>query len=63
MLKIKEIRNKRGLSIRTLAEMAGIHWRTLAELENRGYCRIDIADKIAKALDLTLNDIWQREED
>lgn len=58
MLKVKEIRLSKGLSVSKLSELTGIHRRTIEDLEKRGDCMISNAYKIAKALDVTLNDIY-----
>lgn len=58
MLKVKELRLSKGLSVPKLAELAGLHRRTIEDLEKRGDCMISNAYKIAKALNVTLNDIY-----
>ena len=63
MLKLKEIRLSRGLSAQQLSTLSGVPLRTIQDMEKRGCGRLDTADKLMKALDLTLNDIWEREEE
>lgn len=58
MLKVKELRLSKGLSVPKLAELTGLHRRTIEDLEKRGDCMISNAYKIAKALNVTLNDIY-----
>lgn len=58
MLKVKELRLSKGLSVPKLAELTGLHRRTIEDLEKRGDCMISNAYKIAKALNVTLNDLY-----
>ena len=63
MLKVKELRLSKGLSVPKLAELTGLHRRTIEDLEKRGDCMISNAYKIAKALDVTLNDLYADDGD
>ena len=58
MLKVKELRLSKGLSVPKLAELTGLHRRTIEDLEKRGDCMISNAYMIAKALNVTLNDLY-----
>lgn len=58
MLKVKELRLSKGLSVPKLSELTGLHRRTIEDLEKRGDCMISNAYKIAKALNVTLNDLY-----
>jgi len=58
MLKLKEIRQSQKISIVKLSEMTGLHRRTLEGIEKRGDCLVSNLSKIAKALCVTLNDIY-----
>ena len=62
MLKLKQIRLNQGISVPKMSEMTGIHRRTIEDLEKRGDCMLSTAYKLAKALDVTLNDIYTDEE-
>lgn len=61
MLKIKEIRLEKGISVPKLAEMSGVSRRTIQDLEKRGDCMLSTAAKLASAMDVSLNDIWEDE--
>lgn len=62
MLKLKQIRLNQGISVPKISEMTGIHRRTIEDLEKRGDCMLSTAYKLAKALGVTLNDIYTDEE-
>lgn len=62
MLKVKELRLSKGLSVPKLAELTGLHRRTIEGLEKRGDCMISNAYKIAKALNVTLNDLYSEDD-
>ena len=59
MLKIKEIRLEKGLSVPKLSELSGVSRRTIQDLEKRGDCMLSTAAKLAFAMEVTLNDIWE----
>lgn len=58
MLKLKQLRNDAGLSIRALSELCGLSRRTLEDIEARGDCRVSTAFVICKALGCSLDDIY-----
>ena len=58
MLKLKQLRNDAGLSIRALSELCGLSRRTLEDIEARGDCRISTAFVICKALGCSLDEIY-----
>ncbi|MEG0828989.1 MAG: helix-turn-helix transcriptional regulator [Anaerovoracaceae bacterium] len=58
MLKIKEIRLKKKISVPKLVELSGVPRRTIQDIEKRGDCMLSTAATLADALDVTLNDIW-----
>ena len=61
MLKIKEIRLEKGLSVPRLSELSGVSRRTIQDLEKRGDCMLSTAAKLAAAMDVSLKDIWEDE--
>lgn len=61
MLKIREIRLEKGLSVPRLSELSGVSRRTIQDLEKRGDCMLSTAAKLAAAMDVALNDIWEDE--
>lgn len=58
MLKLKELRNAAGLSIRALSELCGVSRRTIEDIEARGDCRISTAYVLCKALKCSLDDFY-----
>lgn len=56
-MKLKEIRTAKGISVPQLAEMTGIHRRTLQDIEKRGDCLVSNAKRLAKALNVTLDEL------
>lgn len=61
MIKLKELRNNAGLSVRALSEMCGLSRRTIEDIEARGDCRISTAYTICKALNCSLDDFYEEE--
>ena len=59
MLKIRQVRLEKGLSVPQLVELSGVSRRTIQEVERRGACSVATAAKLAKAMGVTLNDIWE----
>lgn len=62
MLRVKELRLQRGLSVPDLVKLSGVPRRTIQEMENRGDCRMSTAYKIAEALGVSLDELWQPEK-
>ena len=61
MLKLKELRNNAGLSVRALSDLCGLSRRTIEDIEARGDCRISTAYTICKALNCSLDDFYEEE--
>lgn len=59
MLKIREIRLEKGLSVPRLSELSGVSRRTIQDLEKRGDCMLSTAVKLVAAMDVSLADIWE----
>lgn len=59
MVKLKELRLAAGLSVRALAERAGLSRRTIEDIEARGDCRISTAFTLCKALGCSLDDFYE----
>ncbi len=59
MLKIKDIRLEKGLSVPKLSELSGVSRRTIQDLEKRGDCMLSTAAKLAAAMNVTLSDVWK----
>lgn len=58
MLRVKELRLQRGLSVPDLVKLSGVPRRTIQEMENRGDCRMSTAYKLSAALGVSLDDLW-----
>ena len=56
--KIEEIRKKKGLTQEVLAEKAGLHRAYFWDIETGRNISIKTAYKIAKALDITLKELF-----
>lgn len=55
-LRIRELRNERGLSIRDLAEISGIYPANLSAIENGKYnARLDTLEKLEAVFDKELD--------
>ena len=64
MIKLKEIREKRGLSQAELSRLSGVNASTIGMLEAgaREYPRLDTAQKLANALRCRLDDLLTSDE-
>ena len=63
MLKLRQIRLEKGLSVPALVELSGVSRRTIQAIEQRGDCMVSNLAKLAKALDVILNDLWVTENE
>lgn len=60
-MKLKQIRNNRGLSLRALSELSGVPQRTIEDLERRDDGRASTLIKLADALGVTLDELCRDE--
>ena len=56
-MKLKEIRNQKGLSQETLFQISGVPKRTIQDLERRDDGRVSTMIKLADALEVTLDEL------
>lgn len=56
-MNLKEIRLSKGLSVPKLSELTGLSRRTIQDIEKRGDCLVSNAVKLAKALDVSLDEL------
>lgn len=56
-MKLKQIRNSHGLSLRALSELSGVPQRTIEDLERRDDGRASTLIKLADALGVTLDEL------
>lgn len=56
-MRLKEIRTQKGITMPQLSVITGIPQRTLEDIQRRGDCLVSNAVKIAKALDVTLDEL------
>jgi transcriptional regulator with XRE-family HTH domain len=54
---VKELRESKGWSQQALAQRAGVHYRTIQDIEAGVMPRTSTAIAIAKALDVTLDQL------
>ena len=59
MLKLREIRKAQGLSVPALSRISGLHRRTIEAAEARGDCRMSTAYIFAKALGVSMDELWE----
>lgn len=60
IMKVWEARIRKKLTLIQLAEMSGISKSTLSDIENiKVYPRIDQLEKIALALDISIEDLYE----
>lgn len=56
-MKLKEIRLQKNISVPKLVQLSGVPRRTIQDIEKRGDCMLSTAKKLAKALDVSLEEI------
>lgn len=61
-LRIKELRNKKGITQYQLAEMTGIDPKHMSHIETgRSFPKADLIEKLANALELEYTELFQTE--
>lgn len=60
-MRLKQIRNEKGLSLRALSEISGVSQRTIEDLERRDDGRVSTMIKLADALEVTLDQLCRDE--
>ncbi|WP_347559934.1 helix-turn-helix transcriptional regulator [Clostridium sp. AM58-1XD] len=61
IMRLKQIRNNNGLSLRALSELSGVPQRTIEDLERRDDGRVSTMIKLADALSVTLDELCRNE--
>lgn len=56
-MQVRKIRLEKGLSVPKLSELSGLSRRTIQEVEKRDECTVSTAKKLAKALEVTLDEL------
>ena len=59
MLKLREIRKSKDLSVPELSRQSGVPKRTREDIEGRGDCRISTAFALCRAMNITLDEIYE----
>lgn len=54
-MRLREIRESKGMSVPELVELSGVPRRTIQDIEKRGDCLVSTASKLARALDVSLD--------
>ena len=62
-MNLRNIRLNRGLSVPALSRESGVPVRTIEDLEKRNDGRISTALKLAKALNVTMDELCKEPED
>ncbi len=62
-MNLRSIRLNRGLSVPALSRESGVPIRTIEDLERRNDGRISTALKLAKALNVTMDELCKEPED
>ena len=62
-MNLRSIRLNRGLSVPALSRESGVPIRTIDDLERRNDGRISTALKLAKALNVTMDELCKEPED
>lgn len=58
MLKIKELREAKGISKYKLAKKAGLQYRTIPAIENGGDVKLSTLIRIATVLDVKIKELF-----
>lgn len=58
MLRVKEVRKIKGLSVPELSRQSGVPIRTIEDLEKRGDCKVSTLNKLAETLNVKLDDLF-----
>lgn len=56
-MKLRELRQKQGLTFRELSEKSNVPKRTIENVERRDNCKVDTAIKLADALQVSLDEL------
>lgn len=56
-MKLKEIRLSQNISQAKLSELSDVPKRTIEDIERFGNCKLDTAVKLAKALNVSLDEL------
>lgn len=62
-MELKTIRNNNNLTQKQLSELTGIPHRTLQRIEEKNDCKVSTAIKLAKALNVSLDELCLSSED
>ena len=59
MLKLKVVREAKGVSRYTLAKRAGLNYRTIPAIENGGDVKLSTLQRIADVLQVNIKDLFE----
>ena len=59
MLKLKTVREAKGVSRYTLAKRAGLNYRTIPAIENGGDVKLSTLERIANVLQVNVKDLFE----
>lgn len=61
-MNVQKLRKEKGLTVQQLADLSGLSKRTVEDIMRRGDCMVSNAVKLAKALNVTLDELCTTEE-
>lgn len=61
-MQLKQIRKSKNLSVNKLADAAGMHRRTIEDIEKRNDCLVSTAIRLAEVLGVTLDQLCLDDE-
>lgn len=62
-MELRTIRNSKNITQHQLAKLTGIPYRTIQSIESRNDCKVSTAKKLAKALNVTLDELCSDPEE
>ena len=62
-MRTRELRLAAGLSVPKLSQLTGLHRRTLQGVEKRSDCMVSTAITLAKAFNVTLDELCRSEKE
>lgn len=60
-MKLRELRIEKGFTIKKLSELSGVPTRTIEQIQKTGVSKTDTAMKLARALNVSLDELCEFE--
>lgn len=58
MLKLKQIRVEKKMTVKQLSEQSGVPVRTIEDIERRGDCTVSRLHKLSQVLNVSLDELY-----